>query len=467
MRRAISHSAIALLLALAVTSSVAAEDSSAGPTDSTDEDAATAENPFFDAADDVLPPNTKPPPPPPARGGAFPIGVEPDVLVLGSDGEASVEIRVTPDSGPVKVFAVLGSVTEPEEAEPGVYRVSYSPPEQFLPQLDFVAATALVGGELVWAYAAVPLVGQGEAEIKTRKYANAVIHIRDKLYGPVKANRKGKAKIQVQVPPGTFFGYDGEGHEVDLHVPSTARTAIFSAVTEVDMNDPRSVPLFGVAVGPDGGLCEECVELEIWASSGSVENLEFLGDGAFTASYVAPDGGMGTAEIGAGLKGDTHPTAIVEIDIKPETAEVAPHPPPPPPPPLPPAEVPWISSALKVGFAWNFGSLRSFDASLDAGVRLPAIDGRLGLGLELGFSIAASNATSSGSTDQEFELDSITWVVPLAGSVWFRQPLTDALALLITAQGAGVLVDNSLQRNGGSEEHERGYHPGAGGALAL
>ena len=459
--RAIPSGVVVLILAFASASPVAAQD--------TADDPVAAENPFVKPEGDetpdgeALPDYTEPPPPPPARGGAFPIEVDPAALVLGSDGEAAIEIRVAPDSGPLKLFAALGSITEPELAEPGVYRATYTPPDQFMPQLDFVAAAALVGGRLVWAYAAIPLVGQGEAKIKTRKYANAVIYIRDKLYGPVKANRKGKAKIQVQVPPGTFHGFDGEGQEVDLHVPLTQRTAIFAATGEVDMNDPRPVLLAGVAVGADGGPCEDCEDLEIWASSGRVEDVELRDDGTFTASFVAAEGSSGTVDISAGPKGDSHPATTIAIEVIPKKEEA---PPPPPPPPPPPLEVPWLNSALKLGYATNFGSLSSFAANLDLGVRLPVLDGRLGLGAELGFALAVSRASASVA-GTEFQLSSYTWVVPMAGTLWFRQPLTPKLGLLISAQGAGVLLDNKLERTGGNTEHERGFHPGVGGALAL
>ena len=159
--------------------------------------------------------------PAPSTGGDVAIEVEEAVLVLGKDTEAVVSFELPKGTREVALFAQHGRVDRIAMAEDGRrVEARYTPPTQFIPRVDVIAARVETGDGVSWGYATTHLIGQGMAEIKTSPKALATIDIGDRSFGPVRADRKGKAKIRVQVPPGISEGTDGEGRKVDLHLPA-------------------------------------------------------------------------------------------------------------------------------------------------------------------------------------------------------------------------------------------------------
>ena len=110
-------------------------------------------------------------------------------------------------------------------------------------------------------------------------------------------------------------------------------------------------------------------------------------------------------------------------------------------------------------------------SAVDATVKLPLWRDQLRLGVEIGFSRFGSDAEVSTGALTGAGLDSATWIVPLSGVLAFAQPIGDRLKLVLSGQGAAVLVDNTVALSGGGaeaeEQRERSWGPGAGGALAL
>jgi hypothetical protein len=410
----------------------------------------------------------------PAAAGEIHVSIAPTELRLGQDTEAEVVAELPAGIERVIFLAAHGRIADAEvDGRRAVAR--YRPPDDFLPRVEVIAALVFVAGEPRWGFAALPLIGQGAAVIKTRPFAEAEIHIGEQVYGPVKADRRGRAEIEIEVPPGTSVGIDGEGNEVDLQVPAAARVAVFAARPEISMAQAAPVELLVVVVGKDGGPADDDAPV-LNADRGSIEGVRAAGPGIFIASYVPPGGGTGVVQIEAGVADEESPPSIAEIVLVPgggsqqpdgvgtggdETPGAA----------APQEPLPWLTAALKAGFAWNLGSLQGFDVMVDATVKLPLWREQFRVGLEVGFSRMSSEAEVQAGDLAGSTLDSTTWFVPLAGTIAFAQPLTHGLKLVLSAQGALVLLDNRVDLVGGgasaAEQHELAYGPGAGGALAL
>jgi hypothetical protein len=407
-----------------------------------------------------------------ARGGEVEVRLRPGALLLGEDAEARVEIRVPTDEGvkSVTVLAQHGGISEVQvtDAARGIATARYEPPEAFLPRVDVVAAFARTDDGLIWGYSAVQLVGQGQAVIRTAPLADAIIRIGGRTYGPVKSSRKGTATIQIRVPPGTVSGTDGEGGEVSLGVPATERTAIFCEKKELAA-DEHGAEVLAVVFGADGAIDDETVPV-LGADRGEVGAPRRVGPGMFVARWSPAQPGQGEVLLEASVPGEERPSAKSRIELTsgegPGEVARAPEPPDGDAPVAPP---PWMDAALKVGFVWNPGVLRTFDVAVDLGVRMPDPAGGLSLGAELAFSRSSQDGSAPVALGSA-RVASVMWLVPISGVITYRFRLGRRWALPIHAQAGAMLVDNELTTEPPDlpaiTDHERGYLFAVGGGLA-
>ncbi len=401
-----------------------------------------------------------------ARGGELDVEVTPTTLLLGQSSQVDVSVNLPGGKGKVKIFAQHGKVQEIKIVSGDKATAVYNPPEQYIPRVDVIAVVIETAEGPVWGYASVQLIGRGEALIQTRPRAEATIRIGSKEFGPVKAGRKGEARIQVEVPPGIVKGVDGEGGDVDLHLPKVSRTAVFVETKKIGMNVPGEVTLFAVVVGEDGSMDEDAA-IEILCDVGEVTGVESMGNGAFRAIYLPPEDGEGKVEVRVSVEGSDLPPAEINLVLLPrtkvKTEEVKVETPPDVPP-----EIPWLSMALKGGLAWNFGSMRSFDLGADFGIKLPVGNQRMGVGLQVGFSRSSESASAGSGASPSYDMESKTWIVPFGGLLFYRFAMGTRWGLLAAIHGAAVMVDNTLDMEGAdNNSHERDFLFGLGASVAL
>ncbi|EAU62377.1 hypothetical protein STIAU_6415 [Stigmatella aurantiaca DW4/3-1] len=131
------------------------------------------------------------------------VSFSPTRVVLGEDHLVEVEVRVASDAGPVRAAASSGTFAEPV-VEGGPKRTfRWSPPDVRYPLaaiLVFWVDTPQGPPEAT--VIRVPLVGRTTLPITTDRGASVEIEIAGRLFGPIQADRRGKARIPVEVPPG-------------------------------------------------------------------------------------------------------------------------------------------------------------------------------------------------------------------------------------------------------------------------
>ncbi len=401
-------------------------------------------------------------------GGEVPVSVAPSRLLLGKDVECALSASLPTGARNVRVLAARGSV-EGVVVEGGEVRARYRPPGIYLPGLDVVAVLAEEGGVTRFGFAAVQLVGQGQAVIRTRPLAEAVIDIRGVRFGPVKANRHGEATIRVMVPPGTVAGMDGEGSEVDLKVPATGRLFAFTAAAEL-VAGGSGTDVFSVVLAADGSEAGADVRPAIEASRGSLAEQEPSRAVVQRWHYLLPpddDASSGDVEIRLALEGEDASLARIALPVVPPVLEPEPEPEPEPAPEPVPEPVPAATSSLslapKAGWVTNLGALHALAVSLEIGVRLPVPGVDLGVVLEPGFAWSRTSGVAAAGGD--VDLDANTWVVPITLGVAWRVPLGDGFGLSIAAVGGGALAVNTVA-GGDLDSLERAFLPAAGGSLA-
>jgi hypothetical protein len=401
---------------------------------------------------------------PNASGGEIRVETGETRLLAGVDEGTSIKAIVPSGATEISFVAARGKIDTVIKESAKRYTAVYHCPDEFYPQVEIIGVMAVVEGVRTFGYTALLLYGQGEAEVKTRRGAEAIILIDEKKFGPVKANNKGKAKIQVEVPPGVHFGRDDRDREINLHVPGVARTAVFSQTSKILRGSLEPVDLFGVVFKSNGNLDLES-KILVEANVGKVEDVQSMKDGIFKAIYYPPEQKseetkeednakedddvedirieafiaekkIPSAEIQIAYLEPPEPTAVVETTeetVSEEQVEDTP-------------ELEWLYATPLIGFAWNFGSIRTFNVSADFGVRLPILEQQFLLGIELGFLTNQVEPTVETASESEAgDGKATTWFVPMTAVIGWRKPLPGGFGLFVSGQIGVTLVDNTIE----------------------
>ncbi|WP_375773705.1 hypothetical protein NR798_23500 [Archangium gephyra] len=377
-----------------------------------------------------------------AAAAPFPATATPAQVVLGRDKAVVVQVKVPRGTPPLRAVASTGSLMPLPATARGVYSYRWIPPDIRYPLLAVLA---------FWVDAAegppditpvhIPLLGRTELEVNTDVGAGAevVVQVAGMRFGPVTTNRKGRAQVPVEVPPGVR----------EAIVLATAKGQQTRRTTPLDV--PPERPLVAVLspdVIPVGGtgwltlLGEAPVpatDVELRVQGGAVEEL---GPGVFR---VKPEAGARTVVVDARRKDGTGATRVMApVDAPIVARDPAPTPPPVEPVPVKPAPaVDWsqylswhnLSLHLLAGGFFAGGDNRGPLFSLGLGYRLPPLGGRFSLEVEAGLRQSMSHP-SLGPTGPL--LDSRMMGLPLLLSVrglaFERGPLS-----LHGRAGAGVV----------------------------
>jgi hypothetical protein len=223
--------------------------------------------------------------------GALTVEVRPGTLTLGSGARARVVVRSP--SGPPRVDASAGTLGLLAETAPGTFEADLEPPAETFPQLAIVAALA---GDRI-AYAALPLVGRGVAVATTEPRAVITVRIRDREFGPARADELGVAHVQVEVPPGERHAWQ-RGRALDLRVPPLRQVHVVLARGEARADREEAVDVFALAAAPDGAPWSGA-PVELSATAGTLGPLREVAPGAFAATWTLPPGPAGDAAVEA------------------------------------------------------------------------------------------------------------------------------------------------------------------------
>src|SRR4051812_38937976 len=179
----------------------------------------------------------------PLRAAAAPFAVTatPSQVVLGQDHAVLVQVKVPRGTPPLRTAASTGSLVPLPATAQGEYAYRWIPPDIRYPLLAVLAfwVDAPEGPPEVTTVH-IPLLGRTTLDVATDVGAGAkvVVQVAGMRFGPVKTNRKGRAQVQVEVPPGV--------HEAS--VLATARRRQTHRTARLDV--PPERPLLAL-VSPD------------------------------------------------------------------------------------------------------------------------------------------------------------------------------------------------------------------------
>ena len=141
----------------------------------------------------------------PAVARASFISVQGGAIVLGRTQAATVTIGVEEPPGtedrPLRLSVNVGAFSEPVRIGPGKFKATYVPPPERYPQVALVAVWKETGPDARIDFIKFPLFGTTRVPVVSRNAVEVRAKIGFDSFGPVPADRKGRALIPVTVPP--------------------------------------------------------------------------------------------------------------------------------------------------------------------------------------------------------------------------------------------------------------------------
>jgi hypothetical protein len=261
----------------------------------------------------------------PAHRCALRVIAEPPELILGDSDRTTLRIETGGTTEP-RVTASVGQIGAPRQVRPGVFAVDFVPPEDTIPELAIVAASA--GEACGWA--TLRLVGQGEAIVRSTPGARIVVRIAERSYGPARADGTGIARLPVLVPPGVRVAYHGS-RSIPLSVPPVRRLHVVldHTATRADLDADVGVRIFATT---DDGVPWSRARVEVAATAGVVSALTEVAPGELVARWYLPAGAARDETLVARIAGErpeasgrlSRPAGPVgRIEISPRVAAAA------------------------------------------------------------------------------------------------------------------------------------------------
>jgi hypothetical protein len=351
-------------------------------------------------------------------------------VVLGQETGVELEVRVPEGTGPVRAAASSGSFAQPVVEGGPVRKFQWTAPEVRHPLLAVLVFWVEEPSEQPEvAVVRIPLFGRTKLPVTTDPGAEVVIEVGETRFGPVKADRRGKAQVPVEVPPGVR----------QARVLAARDSLKTDRLIKIDVPDHRPlVALLGPEPLPHSGgwlvvAGEEqlsAAELELAVNGARLEEQP----GALPRYRVIPAPGARTVSVEARRRG-AKDTARAQASVE-HVEEVAPPALPPVAGVTPPPEAASsrIAMHLLAGAFFAGGANRGPTVALGVSYPLPFWSGRVAAEAEVGLRRAALGARIEGFG----KLRSSVLAGPVLAAA--RLTLLERSALALYGRGgAGVL----------------------------
>lgn len=382
-------------------------------------------------------------PPLEAAAAPFPVTATPAQVVLGRDTAVLVQVKVPRGTPPLRAASSTGSLQPLPATARGEYAYRWIVPDIRYPLLAVLAFWVdSPNGPPEITTLHVPLLGRTEVNVDTDAGAGAevVVQVADARFGPVRTNRRGNAKVPVEVPPGV--------REATVLATAKGKQTRRTAPLDVPPERPLLALISPAVLPPDGSgwlvlLGEEPVpasELELQVQGGSVQEQA---PGVFR---MKPEPGATAVVVDAHRKDGSGAARVTVPVVAPIVAHVPPPQPPvvePPPAVVTPApSVDWnaylswrhLSVHVLAGGFLAGGDNRGPLAALGLGYRLPPLGGRFTLEAETGLRQSMTHPIVEPLGPLDSRVVALPLLLSARGLAWERGPLS-----LQGRAGAGIM----------------------------
>ena len=261
------------------------------------------------------------------------LSVDPQSLVLGRDPQANISLTLrggaqasregadlafSSNSGEIKNITPMGD---------GRYLALYLPPAKGQPHTALIGAVDRRNPGRTYGHLAVPITAKLSIDTKSGPGCKVLIRAGDREFGPVTADAKGKAKVEVTVSPGqtavTQRALDcPKAGELQLPLPAapSPRVQLLPVVSGLP-GDPRvGVPVRAVVVTPTGAP-DPTASLQLSASAGTLSPAVHEGAGVYVSTFTPAAVASPTpARLEARVVGEESRVASVQTQLMPVRA---------------------------------------------------------------------------------------------------------------------------------------------------
>jgi hypothetical protein len=337
-----------------------------------------------------------------ARSAFASLGVtaDPPRVVLGVQGQVSIRVKGVAPTAALHAAASRGSL-QPLAPDGADRLYTWVPPQSHVPDVALLCFWTEAAPPDA-AVLALPLLGRTDVEADTDPNASVTVDVGGTHFGPVKANRRGRVSVPVEVPPSAKIatvianaGPQQTTKQVALDVPAYNPLAVAFTTDPLLARSPNWLIVEEAEVYPP-----EALGIQL---SGATSALRVARPG-WALYEVVPDGSPTGVDVRVSLK--DHPEAHAEAHagvVQPAEA--------PPPPHTPRA---WFPSA-ELGAFYGGGSNGGVAAALGLGYPLPVPRVATWVEISAGFRSLGVTTNLGG-----VELDTSVTAVPVELSVRAR-----------------------------------------------
>jgi hypothetical protein len=215
-------------------------------------------------------------------------------LLLGAEAHASATFQGGAPGAEILVRSSTGEVGEPHPVGDGAHHVRIALPKSDDPQLAIVTAVDERGTGDAYGWTAMPLSGTRVLSLSGEAGIPAVVTVADRLYGPVVADDKGEASLQVSVPPGVrhamvrWLGEEPSAEvRVELDVQAARTIALFPTSADFPADPTASFDVRAIVLSADG-VPDVSGGVHFESSHGSFGGAEHAGNGVYLARFTPP-----------------------------------------------------------------------------------------------------------------------------------------------------------------------------------
>ncbi len=357
------------------------------------------------------------------------VSVAPAELVLGRGGTAEVKVAADP-AHELRALASVGSL-EPTGTSGQEHRFRYTPPASRFPQRAVLLFWLETGAVPEVASAQIRLHGRTDLQATTEPGATVRVEVEQSVFGPEKADARGKVTVPIEVPPGTTTAIvvaetkrKSTRREVPLAVP---RASPVSAAFSPETVSAKTGGWLVVAHGPD----QEASKLVLELDGARAELVSAAG--APAVFHIVPAEGSAEVAVKLTAPGEGGGTAAARADIE-KPAE--------PPPPAAPRDARPELGAFAGGF-YAGGANTGWTLGATAAVEVPPLHPVIGDRLALEANVGARRSGLSVVTTLG-KLDSALLAVPIGVALRVRAYQHGAAAVYGRVGGGLVPFRHSI-----------------------
>jgi len=263
---------------------------------------------------------------PPPR--AIELSWTPSSPVKGRDEAVVVVVALPPGAaaGPPRLVASAGRLGPLEPAGPGRFRARYAPPATRQPEVvalfAVVARCPACATPAAFGAARLPLAAAIDLPGETDPGVSTYVELGGTTFGPVTADKAGRFRLPVVVPPGVSQGVarsvSALGNErrkpIDLGLPPAPRLACLAQPERLPADGAARASITCLAWSATGEA-EPAARVELEAGRGTLLDQHRDG-GLVRGAFQAPRGGAGPVEVVATWKeGGRGGRAAVRLDL--------------------------------------------------------------------------------------------------------------------------------------------------------